>query len=255
LGERPILLGSVGSDASRYVNKLKDLGIDIKHIHQSAKKTASYTVLTDVDDNQIGGFYPGAMFDSDSLSFARWKRKDVFIVLSPHDPKAMRRQVEECRKFSFRLFYDVSQQVNNIDAEDIAKALTCTELLILNDYEFRVLCEKTKMQPDQVYTAIPVVVVTKGKKGSEICGQIVKKRIEVSSVAIKSFVDPTGAGDAYRAGFLYGYIRSLPLKVCAQLGSITAAYAIEKQGTQEHVFKRDEFIKRYKQNYQEDFVF
>jgi adenosine kinase len=250
LGESPVLIGSVGKDATEFVLKLTQLGINTENIYQSGLKTASYTVLTDSDDNQIGGFYPGAMFDSETLSFEKWKGENVFTVISPHDPKAMRRQVEECRKNKFRLFYDVSQQVNNIEAEDIKSALPCTELLILNDYEFGVLCDKSCLTASELFSSVPVVVITKGAKGSEIGGKNIDTNIHVSSAQINGLVDPTGAGDAFRAGFLYGYIRGLDLELCAQMGSVTSAYVIEKKGTQEHFFTKEEFKIRFRQNYQ-----
>jgi adenosine kinase len=250
-GEKPVLLGSVGKDATSYIQSLKKRKIDTSSIHYSKLPTASFNVITDMDDNQVGGFYPGAMFDSASLKFSPWKGKDVFVVISPHDPVAMKRQVEECKKYKFRLFYDVGQQVSNIPAEDIVRGVVNAEVLIVNDYELSVLCEKTQIKPEKLKTQVPIVITTLGKKGSIIEGKNVPNPIHIGIAKPNEIVDPTGAGDAYRAGFLYGYVRGYDLKICGQMGALSAVYAVEKRGTQEHTFSVTAFKKRYKENFGE----
>lgn len=249
LGESPILLGSVGPDTGHYLKRLESMGIDISHIHKSEKPTACFTVFTDSDDNQIGGFFPGAMADSDSLSFEEWKDKKVFAIISPHDPFAMAHQVEECKRNKMRLFYDIGQQVVNVPSEDLIAGIHAAELLILNDYEFATLCERSGRTPSEINKQIPVVVVTKGKDGSTISGKSVEKEVEVPAAMPSEVVDPTGAGDAFRAGFLYGYVRGLDLETCGKIGSVTSIYAIESHGTQEFTFTKAEFTRRYEENF------
>src|SRR3990172_1163966 len=102
LGEQPILLGAVGPEANDYLQKLEKLGIDVSHVHTSSLPTATFSTLTDSDDNQVGGFYPGAMSDSTTLSLIPWKNQAVLAVISAHDPSAMRQQVEEGTQNSIR---------------------------------------------------------------------------------------------------------------------------------------------------------
>jgi len=251
LGENPILLGSVGSDTSYYLKRLQSMGIDISHIHKSEEPTACFTVFTDSDDNQIGGFFAGAMSDGGSLSFNDWKGQKIFAVISPHDPFAMSRQVEECKKNKMRLFYDIGQQVVNVPAEDLIAGIHAAELLILNDYEFATLCERTGRTAEEIKKLVPVVVVTKGKGGSTISGKKVEKPIEVPAAKPANIVDPTGAGDAFRAGFLFGYVRELDLATCGKIGSVASVYAIENHGTQEFSFTKTDFAKRYQENFNE----
>jgi adenosine kinase len=249
LGEKPILLGSVGKDAASYMEKLSSMGIVTSHLHYSERATASFNVITDQDDNQVGGFYPGAMFDSDALSFLPWKDDEAFFVISPHDPKAMKRQVQECKENNLRYFYDVGQQVSNISSEDIWEGVSSAELLIVNDYEFSIICDKTKKTAEEIKQIVPVVVITLGKEGSRIEGKNVQQSLMIQSAKVTDVIDPTGAGDAFRSGFLYGYVRGMDLHVCGQMGSVAAVYAVEKRGTQEHSYTKEQFIQRYSDNF------
>jgi len=252
LGNKPILLGSVGKEAEDYTQDLSKLGVDISHVHKSQLPTASFNVITDGGDRQIGGFYPGAMSDSDSLTLESWKDQKPFIVIAPHDPKAMRRQVQECQKNNFRLLYDVGQQVTNISGEDIKAGLEAAELIIVNDYELSVICQKTGQTEPQIKSLVPVVITTFGSQGSQVEGQNVPSPVRIGVLQPEKIVDPTGAGDAYRAGFLHGYIRGWDLKISAQLGATCAAYAIENAGTQSHRFNLEEVALRYKVAFKED---
>jgi adenosine kinase len=251
LGDEPVLLGSIGSDAVTYMKRLAHDGVNIKHVHESKLPTASFNVFTDSDQNQVGGFYPGAMFDSDTLSLAPWKDAAAIVVISPHDPKAMKRQVDECKRWSLRLCYDIGQQVSNLPGDDMRIGVESAEILILNDYELAVLCQKTGFSPKQVKQLVPIVITTLGNKGSIIEGQEVAERITIGTVQPRTVLDPTGAGDAYRSGFLYGFAREWPLKSCGQLGAVCATYAIENMGTQSHRFTMGQIAARYRQAFGE----
>ncbi len=122
LGEQPVLLGSVGADARNYVTSLAELGVDTSYIYFSQLPTASFNVITDSEDSQVGGFYPGAMADSRSLSFKPWQGKNVVVMISAHDPAAMNRQVKECQLYKLRLVYDPGQQVSS-DSTDLQAGL------------------------------------------------------------------------------------------------------------------------------------
>jgi adenosine kinase len=251
LGEEPVLLGSVGKDGLLYMEKLARHGVNIAHIFESELPTASFNVITDSDQNQVGGFYPGAMFDSDALSFKPWKDKNPIVVVSPHDPKAMKRQVQECKKWGLRLCYDIGQQVSNLPGEDMREGLEVAEILILNDYELTVFSKKTGVSIENIKKRVPLVVTTLGKDGSVLEGSSISKPIRVGIVKPKQVADPTGAGDAFRSGFLYGLARNWPLKACAQLGAVCGTYAIEETGTQTHFFTPESITKRYERSFKE----
>lgn len=251
LNEQPVLLGSVGPDASLYVEKLQQLGVNIDYLHFSEKQTATFNVFTDSDDNQIGGFYGGAMDDSGSLSLASWANKDALIVISPHHPPAMRRQVAEAQEHGLRLVYDISQQVANCPSEDLRAGLEAAELVIVNDYEAAMLTERSGYTQKDLISMLKVLVITRGKEGSDIyTGK--NKPIKISAAITQAEQDPTGAGDAYRAGFLYGYVRDWGLKTCGQMGAVAASFAVEAHGTQKHAFTAETFKKRYNEYFNEE---
>lgn len=243
LGEKPILYGSVGPNASTYMDELAKLGIDVSLVHYSSLPTASFSVITDVADCQVGGFYAGAMSDAKSLSIEEFKDQDVFVVISPHDPDQMAVQVEECKKLKKRYCYDIGQQATNVSAKDIKAGIEGCELLIVNDYEMGIIQQKTGWTQDKIVTMVPTCVITLGEKGSIVWNE--GRQRMVPAIKDVKVVDPTGAGDAFRAGFLYGYLRQAEPSVCAQIGGTSASFAIEASGTQTHHFTRERFKERY----------
>ncbi|MBL8121209.1 carbohydrate kinase family protein [Candidatus Saccharibacteria bacterium] len=245
LGNEPYLLGSVGADGLMYMEQLARRGINIGHVHESTLPTASFSVITDKDQNQIGGFYPGAMFDSDSLSLAPWRGQNPLVVVSPHDPKAMRRQIAEATDMSFSVCYDIGQQVSNAPPEDILEGIAVAEILILNDYELSVLSKRTGLSIADIHAKVPVVITTFGPEGSRIDGSSVHNPFSIGVATPTSVVDPTGAGDAYRAGLCYGYAHGWDLQEAAQLGASCASFAIETMGTQTHSFDFPALTNRY----------
>lgn len=236
LGEHPILLGAVGPDGTAYMEHLRNLGVDTTKLHHSKSPTAAFNVITDSRHNQIGGFNPGAMLDSAALVLDEWQDTNAVVVVSPHDPVMMRKQVEQCKIYSLRLVYDVGQQVSNAQVEDIAAGIDAATVLILNEYELSLACDKIGRSAIDIKSAVPVVITTLGERGSVIEGTAVPRPIKIAAVITDKAEDPTGAGDAYRAGFLYGYIRDWPLEHCAQLGAACGVFAVESTGTQTHSF-------------------
>lgn len=251
LGENPVLYGSVGDNAREYMDDLAAHGVDTSLVHYSHLPTASFSVMTDKADCQIGGFYPGAMGDAASLTFEKWQPDEAFVVIGPHDPTQMKNQVAEVKARGLRMFYDVGQQVINIDSADLVAGVAAAELLIVNDYELGMLQEKSKLSLADILQQVKVLVVTLGAQGCEVYHQGKMSAVPAMVLTPDQVVDPTGAGDAFRAGFLYGYIRDWPLEACAKLGSVVASYAIQKVGTQEHTFTKEAISQLYKDTYQE----
>jgi adenosine kinase len=250
LGEEPVLLGSVGTDAKDYIQDLAGLGIDTSHVHFSDLPTASFNVITDAEDSQVGGFYQGAMSDSESLSFKPWQGQDVVVMIAAHNPQAMNRQVAECRDYKLRLVYDPGQQVSD-HATDLAAGIDAAEILLVNDYELGVLCQKTGIAHERLRSKLPLMITTLGKDGSVIDGTLMDKPLHVGIAKPRAVVDPTGAGDGYRAGFLYGYLRQWDMRASGQLGAVVASFIVEKHGTQQRFSKQD-IINRYRESFNEE---
>ena len=249
LGDQPILLGSVGTDAKDYIGDLAKQGIDTTRIHFSHLPTPTFTVMTDADDNQIGGFYPGAMSDITELSLAPWYGTRALIVISAGDPLGMDQLVKECIKYKLDYVYDVGQQVTNITPKQMKLGVTNAKILFVNDYEFGTILGRSGFTEIELNKMIPLIITTLGLKGTRITGSNNPQTLEIPSIKDVAVIDPTGAGDAYRSGFLYGYLRGLSLQVCAELGSTIAAYTIAKHGTQTHTFTLSEIREKLYINY------
>ncbi len=238
LGDTPILFDSAGDDAKEYLADLTRVGVNTESVHISTLPTASFNVMTDMEDNQIGGFYPGAMSDAGSLSLKPWADKDPLVCIAAHDPGSMRAQTEECKQRGLRLVYDPGQQVSNVSGEDLAAGIEAAEILIVNDYEFQMLVDKTGIAPETIKSKVPIVITTYGKDGSSIDGSRLESPLTVAAATPNQVLDPTGAGDAYRAGFLHGHLRQWDLRVCGQLGSVLASFVVEQHGTQRAISKQ-----------------
>lgn len=161
----------------------------------------------------------------------------------------MAKQIIEAKENKMRFCFDVGQQVIALPKAVLHQGVKAAELVILNDYELGILAKASKQSEEKVLSEIKTCVFTLGEKGSKIYTR--EAKTEVNSVFVAKPVDPTGAGDAFRAGFLYGYVRSWPLINCARLGSTVASFAIEKIGAQEHCFSKKTLAKRYAKTYQE----
>ncbi len=252
LQEKPILYVSTGNDTQEYLESLSSLGVDTSYVHISQLPTATFSVLTDSHNCQVGGFYPGAMGDAKSLSINKFKDEDVFVVISAHDPQQMITQAKECLKLNKRMFFDIGQQILILSKEDLLIGLDAAELLILNDYEIGMLEKTTGLVADQLIRKVDTCIITQGEKGSVIYSKTNKySPLQISAIKVKNVIDPTGAGDAFRAGFLFGYLKNWTLEKSAQFGSVVAAYAIEKHGTQVHTFTLSQVKERYFKNYKE----
>ncbi len=251
LGERPILMGAVGPDASDYLERLSSAGIDASSVHISKLPTASFNVMTDSEDNQVGGFYPGAMADTTSLTLKPWAGQDVLVCVSAHDPGSMKAQVAECAEYGLRLVYDPGQQVSNSPAASLKAGIDAAEVLITNDYELSVLSEKAGISAEEIKAKVPVVVTTLGRDGSIIEGAKAGGPHKIPPGKSAKLTDPTGAGDGYRAGFLYGYLRQWQLPKCGRLGSVIASFIIEHHGTQTE-FSKEALIRRYRESFNEE---
>ena len=251
LGERPCILAAAGSDFADYRAFLDSKGVDTRGIRAFENElTASCFITTDKADNQITGFYPGAMRRASELSVMKDLAGDkpVLAIVSPDDPKAMVRHTRECREWGLPFLYDPSFQVTAMDGPTLLEAAQGAKGLLLNDYEEAVFREKTKLSEEKLLDVAEFVIVTLGEKGSEIRRKG-KPTLKIPAAKAERVVDPTGAGDAYRAGFVSGLVRGFSLESCGRMGSIAAVYAVEHYGPQNHQYDRGAFLKRYESNF------
>jgi adenosine kinase len=251
LGVEPYIVAAAGNDFAEYkdfLTKQKILTDGIKIIPKDT--TSSYHVVTDKDDNQIGSFYVGATKYNKDLSIKQQEQPRL-IVIGPNDPEAMKKFVAECKDLGYPYLYDPAFQIDSFTPEELHSAISSAEILIGNDYEIALIEQKLEITHEDLLVMGPkVVVTTLGAKGSII--ETRKEAIHIKPAKAKNVSDPTGAGDAYRGGFLAGYLRGFDLVTCGQMGAVAAVYTVEKYGTVTHHYTKDEFVKRYKDNYSED---
>lgn len=263
LGLEPTLLACAGNDFSPYQKHFKDHGITTHGISiHPDESTSMYFVTTDQDDNQIGSFYVGAMKYAKDLSLqgstlhGRVEPSRNFAILAPTDPAAMIKYVKECRSHRIPYLYDPAFQIATFSPEELKEGIEGAKLFIGNDYEIALVEERMGITHEELLAMTPVVITTLGAKGSII--ETRKEAIHVKPAKPKNTSDPTGAGDAFRGGFLAGYLQLLgtrpgleadELLICGQMGSTAAVYTVEKYGTQTHTFTKEEFCKRYEENF------
>ncbi len=245
------VLATAGEDFKDYGIFLEKSGVDISSIAIAKKEsTATAFIITDQNDNQITGFYPGAMSLDKSLKISEIKNRPELVVISPTDPLAMDNFVAECQRFQVPYLFDPGMQLPRLTNEQLLKGIEGAKILITNDYEMNLIKDRLQLTDDQILSLVEIMITTLGEKGSEIKTKTQKLKIKPAKPSKIS--DPTGAGDAYRAGFLAGYIRGFNLQTCGQMGAVAACYTVEKYGTTTHAFTLFEFCKRYKENFAKD---
>jgi adenosine kinase len=247
LGERPLVVASAGQDFGEYREWMERQGIDTSGIVETEDDfTASCFINTDKSNNQIVAFYTGAMAQAKNLSLLDLGlTADDLVVISPTDPEAMSRYADECRQLGVPFLFDPGKQTPRLEGEQILAGMTGASVLIGNDYEFAMLAQKTGRTEEELISAAPLTVVTRGEQGSTIYAETDGQEVNIPIAPVTDVVDPTGAGDAYIAGLVFGLARRFPLEVVGRIAALTAAYAIEQRGCQEHHFTPAEFAERY----------
>mgnify|MGYP001615630343 FL=1 len=249
LGMNPILVSIAGNDFGPYKKFLEKHKIDTSTIViRKDLPTSTYTVITDKDDNQIGSFYLGPSSFAHELDISK-ALPAQFIVIAPTAPKAMMRYVEDAIRLKMPYLFDPAFQIETFSVEELKHGIIHAKILIGNDYEIALMEKKLECSHAELLKMVPVLITTLGGKGSRI--ETKTETIEIGVAKVSSVVDPTGAGDAYRAGFLAGYLRGKDLQSSGQMGSLAAAYAVENYGTITHLYTQDQFQKRYVQNFKE----
>ncbi|MGB8651663.1 MAG: carbohydrate kinase family protein [Mycobacteriales bacterium] len=248
LGQSPQLIGYVGKDAAEYVADLASVGVDVSGVRVSETQASPrFTVTTDEAQNQIGSFYPGAMAEAAGISL---DDVDVDLVLvSPNDPGAMLRHTAECRDRGVPFAADPSQTLTFLDGDAIKALVEGATYLFTNEYEAGLVAEKTGWRDADVLEVVGTRITTHGPKGSVITRKG-EPDVHVGIAEASVIVDPTGTGDAFRAGFLTGIAWGLSLERAAQVGSLVATHCVEAKGPQDYVL--GDFLTRFEKAYGAD---
>ena len=247
LCERPRLVATAGIDFSEYRKVLEDAGVDTSGVKIIENKfTASFFVNTDRSNAQIASFYSGAMADARLISLKNLNlNRDDLVMISPNAPDAMIQYALECQALNVPYIFDPSQQIVRLDEADLRAGITGAHALFANEYEFELLQKHTRLSAEEILDSLAFAVITLGKAGSRVYENGLVKG-DVPAFPTEIIADPTGVGDAYRAGFLKGYIHGLDLILCAQMGSLAATYCLEEMGTQSQCYLIKDFVSRFR---------
>jgi adenosine kinase len=252
LGLRPRLMGTVGRDFGDYGQWLHRAGVDVSAVRRHDDVfTASFFATTDHDNNQIATFYAGAMAYSDGYRLSEaFTFKPDLVLISPSAPNAMAQLTQECRDRGIRFIYDPSQQVPRLDGRELREQMEGAYAMIVNAYEAEIIARKTGQTLEKLQHQFTYLVITQGKRGSHIyCDGDLLQVPTFPEVKIK---DPTGVGDAYRAGLIRGLIAGWPLRLCGLVGALCATYVLEQVGTQNHHFTLPDFVERFRTEFDDE---
>jgi adenosine kinase len=246
LGERPTVMATVGQDFGEYRAWLEDVGVDTSATLEIGDEfTSSFFVNTDLENNQIASFYMGAMARADQLSFHDLDPVSVQIaIISPNAPSAMIKYTRECQELGIPYIYDPSQQIVRLSREEVLEGVRGARMLIVNDYEFCLIQNTTGLSETDLLALPRSTIITRGAEGSTIYdgGRVYSIPIAPADCVC----EPTGVGDAYRAGVIKGMLRGYPWEVVGRIAALAATYVIEQYGTQNHRYTVEGFSARYR---------
>ena len=244
LGTDPLLMATVGEDIAPYLSRLDALGIRHQHLKRiGGEFTAQAFITTDLDDNQIIAFHPGAMNHAHENRITPALGVKLATV-SPDGKEGMQQHARQCAELGIPFLFDPGQGMPMFSGPELDEFIRLADYVAVNDYEAKLLEDKTGRKLEAIAKEVKALVVTLGGKGSQIFAG--GKRIDIPQVAAEAVVDPTGCGDAYRAGLLYGIANGWDWDSTGRLGSLLGAIKIAQRGPQNHKPSRDEIIERYK---------
>ncbi|MFF9704888.1 carbohydrate kinase family protein [Streptomyces griseofuscus] len=247
LGLRPILVGAAGRDFAEYRERLEAAGVDADSVLISrTRHTARFVCTTDADQNQIATFYAGVMSEARELRLAPVAERvgglDL-VVIAPDDPEAMLRHTDECRALGFSFAADPSQQLARLDRRATRRLLAGAEFLLTNEYEAELLKQRSGWTEAQVLSRLGTWITTRGAEGVRIA-RAGAEPLAVPAVTADRVVDPTGVGDAFRAGFFAGHSRGWPMTHAVRLGCALATEVLGAVGSQEYDVSATELMRR-----------
>ncbi len=249
LGNRPRLAATIGEDSEEYCRWMENKGIDIANVRViKGESTASFFANTDRSNAQIASFYPGAMSFAREISMTGLiGGTPDLVIISPNDPGAMSQYVLECQNSGIAYLYDPGQQVVRYEGEELCRGVDGAQSVFLNDYEYDLLLKKTGLHTQDILSMVDFLVVTLADEGADIYAG--DKRVHIPIVPAEHILDPTGVGDAFRAGFLTGYARGWDWQLCGKMGALAATYCLEQRGPSNHSYTLIEFVQRFRRHF------
>lgn len=242
------ILSSAGQDFGQYRNWLAERNIDLSGIRIIPDEfTAGCYITTDMSDNQITGFNPGAMKYTSDYQFRDVDPKNSLAIISPGNVDDMKIYSQSYKRLGIPYIFDPGQQIPVLSKTSLTDMITGAEMLISNDYELEMIKKATGLENGDILERCKTIITTLGENGSLICTE--KGREEIQAIKTRKVVDPTGAGDAYRAGIIKGVLMKKDVTEAAKMGATLAGFSVECYGTQEHCFTLEEFWERYKENF------
>jgi len=243
MGGKPIISATIGQDYSRYFAWLAKNGISTEAIKIIDDEfTAGAYITTDLADNQITGFNPGAMQYPAGMNFDAMKAEETIVIVSPGNMEDMINYPSVCRQKGIGYIFDPGQSLPVWEAKELLRAIEGCKILIVNDYELELIVNKTGLKKKDLLELAGAIITTLGEAGSQITTK--DGEISISPVKTRRVTDPTGAGDSYRGGLISGLVRGMDIEQSAKMGSVCASFAVECYGTQEYSFTPDEFAER-----------
>ncbi len=251
LGEKPVAMGTVGTDFEPYAHWLDQNDISRTHIREISNSfTAQAFITTDIDDNQITAFHPGAM------QFAHENKitdaKDITLgIISPDGRDGMIEHAKQFADAGTPFIFDPGQGMPMFDGDDLKTFIDQATWVTVNDYEWQLMQDRTGYSEKDIVSQLEALIVTRGGEGSNIYTK--SETINVPAAKPNAIKDPTGCGDAYRAGLLYGLLNKLDWQTTGQIASLIGAIKISHAGTQNHRFTLDQFKQQYQDNFNATF--
>jgi len=250
LQELPFILATIGKDYQNYFEWLGKNNIHVDGIKIIPEEfTAGAYITTDKADNQITGFNPGAMKYPSGYGFENAASENAIILIAPGNLDDMISYARICREKGIPYICDPGQSLSKWDGKSLSEWLYGSTALISNDYELELIMKMTGMKKEGLLQRTEKIITTLGENGSHI--YFPASDIHIPAAKVSDVVDPTGAGDAYRAGLLKGMTSGRNIETSARMGAVAAVYAVEHYGTQEHVYTYEEFVERYRSNFGE----
>jgi adenosine kinase len=238
LNEEPVIMATVGNDFSNYFEWLNQNTINISHIKEiKSLYTAQAYITTDLSDNQITAFHPGAMVESHQNKIKDAKNICLAII-APDGKEGMMNHATECKALNIPFMFDPGQGLPMFNREELLKFIDDATYIAVNDYEATLLTEKTSLSMEEISKKVEAFIVTLGAKGSMIYAD--NKTYQIDPIKVEDPIDPTGCGDAYRAGLLYGISKKWDWQSIGRLASVMGAIKIQSQGGQNHSPSRDD---------------
>ncbi len=244
LGGHPVPFGAVGRDFEPYRAHFERLDIDLRCVRELPDRyTAQAYITTDLDDNQITAFHPGAMTQSHG-AHVKDVRNVAFGIVAPDNRDAMLQHAAEFKAMGVPFIFDPGQALPLFNGEEFRDFIENATYVSVNDYESQLLSERTGWSPAEIASKVSAYIVTRGGEGSRWYTR--EGMIEIPTAKANAVVDPTGCGDAYRAGLIYGLMNDLDFETSGRIASLMGAIKIEHPGTQNQRFTREEFLQRFR---------